>query len=114
MSRGEGKLSLPLTTICPKVIIKLAKNSCPGAFLCWRAKMERVMREELKTELERFKARYPVDPAVRGRIAKPPVDFIGEEVLDLAVAALLHSTTSAKPSFFIAAVSFSGLAFGPN
>ena len=48
------------------------------------------MREELKTELERFKARYPVDPAVRGRIAKPPVDFIGEEVLDLAVAALLQ------------------------
>ena len=48
------------------------------------------MREELKTELERFKARYPVDPAARGRIAKPPVDFIGEEVLDLAVAALLQ------------------------
>ena len=48
------------------------------------------MREDLKTELERFKARYPVDPAVRGRVSKPPVEFIGEEVLNLAVAALLQ------------------------
>lgn len=48
------------------------------------------MREELKTELERFKARYPVDPAVQGRISKPPVEFIGEEILNLAVSALLQ------------------------
>ena len=48
------------------------------------------MREELKTELERFKARYPVDPAAQGRISKPPVEFIGEEILNLAVAALLQ------------------------
>ena len=80
MSRGEGKLSLPLTTICPKALIKLAKTAAPALFSCRSAETERVMREELKTELERFKARYPVDPAVRGRIAKPPVDFIGEEV----------------------------------
>ena len=48
------------------------------------------MREELKTELERFKARYPVDPAAQGRISKPPVEFIGEEILNLAVSALLQ------------------------
>ena len=48
------------------------------------------MREELKTELERFKARYPVDPAAQGRISRPPVEFIGEEILNLAVSALLQ------------------------
>lgn len=48
------------------------------------------MREELKTELERFKARYPVDPAAQGRISKPPVEFIGEDILNLAVSALLQ------------------------
>lgn len=48
------------------------------------------MREELKTELERFKARYPVDPAAQGRISKPPVEFIGEEILNLAVSSLLQ------------------------
>ena len=48
------------------------------------------MREELKTDLERFKARYPVDPAAQGRISKPPVEFIGEEILNLAVSALLQ------------------------
>ena len=48
------------------------------------------MREELKTELERFKARYPVDPAAQGRISKPPVELIGEEILNLAVSALLQ------------------------
>lgn len=48
------------------------------------------MREELRTELERFKARYPVDPAAQGRISKPPVEFIGEEILNLAVSALLQ------------------------
>ena len=48
------------------------------------------MREELKTELERFKARYPLDPAAQGRISKPPVEFIGEEILNLAVSALLQ------------------------
>ena len=48
------------------------------------------MREELKTELERFKVRYPVDPAAQGRISKPPVEFIGEEILNLAVSALLQ------------------------
>ena len=48
------------------------------------------MREELKTELERFKARYPVDPAAQGRISNPPVEFIGEEILNLAVSALLQ------------------------
>lgn len=46
------------------------------------------MRDDLKLQLEEFKARYPVEAS--GRIVKPPVAFIGEEILELAVSALLQ------------------------
>ena len=48
------------------------------------------MKEELKIRLAQFKERYAVDAAVQSRIAKPPVEFIGEEIFELAVAALLQ------------------------
>ena len=48
------------------------------------------MREDLNIRLEQFKANYSVEADMQGRISKPPVEFIGEEVLDLAVAALLQ------------------------
>ena len=48
------------------------------------------MREYLITRLNEFKNRYPVEAAIQSRISKPTVEFIGEEVLDLAVAALLQ------------------------
>ena len=48
------------------------------------------MREELMVRLEEFKKRYPVDEAVRGRITRPPVEFIGDEILETAVSALLQ------------------------
>lgn len=48
------------------------------------------MREDLKIRLEEFKKRFPVEAAMQGRVSKPPVEFIGEEILDLAVAALLQ------------------------
>lgn len=48
------------------------------------------MRDELKTRLEAFKQRFPVDEALRGRVIRPPVEFIGEEVMELAVSALLQ------------------------
>ena len=48
------------------------------------------MRNDLTIRLEEFKKRYPVEPEVRGRIAKPAVEFIGDEILDLAVSALLQ------------------------
>ena len=48
------------------------------------------MRDDLTIRLEEFKKRYPVEPEVRGRIAKPAVEFIGDEILDLAVSALLQ------------------------
>ncbi len=48
------------------------------------------MREDLTTRLEQFRTRYCVDAAVQGRVVKPPVEFIGEEILDLAAAALLQ------------------------
>ena len=48
------------------------------------------MRDELSKRLEEFKLRYPVDEALRSRITKPPVEFIGEEVMELAVSALLQ------------------------
>ena len=48
------------------------------------------MSEVLKNRLKQFQESYPVDPAVRSRITKPPVEFIGDEVLELAVSALLQ------------------------
>lgn len=48
------------------------------------------MRNDLTVRLEQFKRLYSVDEAVQGRISKPPVQFIGEEILELAVAALLE------------------------
>ena len=48
------------------------------------------MRNDLTVWLEQFKKLYSVDEAVQGRIAKPPVQFIGEEILELTVAALLE------------------------
>ncbi|MCI9155792.1 MAG: MoxR family ATPase [Lawsonibacter sp.] len=52
--------------------------------------MERAMREDLTVRLKQFQERYPVDASVQGRVAKPPVEFIGEEILELAVSALLQ------------------------
>ena len=48
------------------------------------------MRDDLTTRLEQFKKQYPVEEAVRGRVIKPPVGFVGEEILEQAVAALLQ------------------------
>ena len=47
------------------------------------------MREDLIRQLDAFKKTYPVDDGVRGRIAQPPVEFIGDEILEQAVSALL-------------------------
>ena len=48
------------------------------------------MREDLTLRLEQFKKQYPVDEALRSRLMKPGVAFIGEEILELAVSALLQ------------------------
>ena len=48
------------------------------------------MRDELMKRLETFKTQFPVDEALRSRITRPPVEFIGEEVMELAVSALLQ------------------------
>lgn len=48
------------------------------------------MREDLSIRLKQFRERCPGEEAARGRIAKPPVEFIGEEILELAVSALLQ------------------------
>ena len=48
------------------------------------------MRDDLTTRLEQFKTQYPVEEAVRSRVIKPPVGFVGEEILEQAVAALLQ------------------------
>ena len=49
------------------------------------------MRDDLKLGLERFKKQYPVeDEGLKSRILKPDVEFIGEDVLNLAVSALLQ------------------------
>ena len=48
------------------------------------------MRDDLKIRLEQFKEHYSVEAAVQGRIKKPTVEFIGEEILDMTVSALLQ------------------------
>lgn len=48
------------------------------------------MKEDLKIRLEQFKRQYPVDAAVQSRVVKPPVEFIGDEILEMAVSALLQ------------------------
>ena len=48
------------------------------------------MREDLTIRLEEFKARNPVAGEALARVTRPPVAFIGEEILELAVAALLQ------------------------
>jgi len=48
------------------------------------------MREDIRIRLDAFRAQYTADAAVSGRIAKPPVAFIGEEIINLAVSALLQ------------------------
>lgn len=48
------------------------------------------MREDLRIRLEQFKAGCSVDAAVQSRVIRPPVRFIGDEILELAVSALLQ------------------------
>lgn len=48
------------------------------------------MREDLMIRLEQFKKSYSVDAALQDRVTKPPVEFIGDEILELAVSALLQ------------------------
>ena len=48
------------------------------------------MREELKLGLEEFKRCHSADTAVQSRIIKPPVEFIGDEIMEQAVSALLQ------------------------
>ena len=48
------------------------------------------MREDLKIRLERFREQNAVDETVRGRIVRPAVEFIGDEILEQAVSSLLQ------------------------
>ena len=48
------------------------------------------MRNDLMLRLEQFKRQHPVPEAERGRVWKPAVEFIGDDILELAVAALLQ------------------------
>ena len=41
-------------------------------------------------QVEKFSARYPVEEAVRNRLAPPPIPFYGREVWEMAIAALLQ------------------------
>lgn len=48
------------------------------------------MRDDLNSRLEAFKNRYPADAALQGRIKPPTVEFIGDDILEQAVSALLQ------------------------
>ena len=43
------------------------------------------MRQDLSLRLEQFKKQYVADETVRSRIAEPPVKFIGDEIMELAL-----------------------------
>lgn len=47
------------------------------------------LNEKLQRDLELFRSQYPVDESVRSRIYKPAMPFYGQEILEMAVAALL-------------------------
>ena len=51
------------------------------------------MRQDLSLRLEQFKKQYVADETVRSRIAEPPVKFIGDEIMELAAAALLQGSS---------------------
>ena len=48
------------------------------------------MRADLIKRLEEFQKTYPVEESLRSRMMKPPVAFIGEEIMEQAVFALLQ------------------------
>ena len=74
-----------------QIAAKITKFKLRGrAFVRTTAKTETMMRNDLMIRLEEFKKRYGVDEAVQGRVTRPPVQFIGEEILELAVSALLQ------------------------
>ena len=60
------------------------------AFARKKAKTESIMRDDLMNRLEQFQKNHGVDAAVQDRVTKPSVKFIGEEILELAVSALLQ------------------------
>ena len=65
-------------------IIKIGKKGLrPGT-------RENDMREDLIKRLEEFQKTYPVEERLRSRLMKPPVEFIGEEIMEQAVFALLQ------------------------
>lgn len=48
------------------------------------------MKASLAARIEAFKKQYPVDSQVLDRIQRPEVEFLGEEILEMAVCALLE------------------------
>lgn len=51
---------------------------------------EQQLNPLLLRELEKFRAQYPVEEALKNRVVKPPVPFYGREILEMAIAALLQ------------------------
>ena len=48
------------------------------------------MRADLIKRLEEFQKTYPVEESLRSRMMKPPVAFIGDDIMEQAVFALLQ------------------------
>lgn len=47
------------------------------------------MRESLYKEIEKFKNSWPVEEQAKSRVRKPDMSFYGEEILEMAVSAIL-------------------------
>ena len=47
------------------------------------------MNSNILKQLEEFRNTWPVEEAVQYRVTRPSADFIGEEILEMAVMALL-------------------------
>ncbi|MBR4754602.1 MAG: MoxR family ATPase [Lachnospiraceae bacterium] len=44
----------------------------------------------LLSDIEKFRDKYELDESVRGRVARPQIEFYGREVLEMAISAILQ------------------------
>ena len=51
---------------------------------------EQGVSQALLSDIEKFRDKYELDESVRGRVARPQIEFYGREVLEMAISAILQ------------------------
>ncbi len=51
---------------------------------------EQGVSSALLSDIEKFRDKYELDESVRGRVARPQIEFYGREVLEMAISAILQ------------------------